>query len=798
MRFARTTTDVPRQRADLPRTFVGVRRRVGRLTGNCLYLTQALVVAIVAGCSGGGGETTASTPPVQPGTLILGAPTPSVSINVAGTGTVTLTITRGGSFTGAVSLSLSGLPAGVTGSFAPASLDASSTSSVLTLNAGTTATAGTTAITIAASGAGVSTQSTMVQLTVVQPTISLALSAPTLSVTTGQTGTTTVSITRSVGFSGAVSFVLESVPTGVTGSFASSPTNGTTSVLTVTVGATAVAGTYNMTLRGSAAGVQDKTATVVLIVAASGPVGFTIAVDPVEFELPAGRGWSTNGFVTIARVNGFTGPVNVAVQGLSFPAVIGATPSTIASNAVSTNTLAFVIDGAAPGVYGGTVKVSAPGFADQTTPIRLRVSLPSSGGITWKFCRADRVPRYFAVRDGNGAWTHVVPSGPASPTDADPATFSFNLSQATASVAMINLGEHTSTSPLIEGFNWTVHYMTTQEIVALAAQECVSSPNVTTRTASGTVTGYQSFDAIVATAARLGQANVGSTGPLSTSLSMRNLPNGPFDLLVSRTAFTSISNPIVVRGIVLRRGLDPAPGGTVAGIDFASGEATPPATATLTFGNSKGENFFAAQTFLTTNGLIGLFSSTGSYASPARTWQGVPTAKLIAGDLHQVVATTANAAIRRQIITFSNEVTTKTLNFGPVLSVPVVTASTTTGGGFLRAVGSLAPDYVARVAMYYREAIPDPRTMTITASRGWLGGTSAYDVSIPDLSAAIGWMNAYNVRRSAAVAWTVTGGPGDPGGPFASFCLLSGICPVKPLDGTTYYSAQATGTVIVP
>ncbi len=756
------------------------------------------IVSMVAGCGGGGGDATPTTPPVQPGTLTLSAPTPAVSINVAGTSAITLTIARGGSFTGTVSLSLSGLPAGVTGSFAPGSLDASSTSTVLTLNAATTATVGTTAISIAASGAGVSTQTTTVQLSVVQPTISLSLSAPTLSVTTGQTGTTTVGITRSAGFSGAVTLVLESAPTGVIGSFASSPTSGATSVLTLTVGATVVAGTYNMTVRGSAAGVQDKTAAVVLNVAASGPVGFTVSVDPVEFELPAGRGWSNSGFVTIARVSGFTGPVSVTVQGLGFPAIIGATPSSIASNAVSTNTLAFVTDGTAPGVYGGTVKVSAPGFADQTTPIRLRVSLPSSGAITWKFCRADRVPRYFAVRDGNGAWTHVVPNGPASPSDADPSTFSFNLSQATASVAMINLGEHTSTSPLIEGFNWTVHYLTTQEMVALAAQECVSSPNVTTRTASGTVTGYQSFDAIVATAGRLGQANVGSTGPLTTSLSMRNLPNGPFDLLVSRTAFTSISNPIVVRGIVLRRGLAPAPGGTVAGIDFASGEATPPATATLTFGNSNGENFFAAQTFLTTNGLIGLFSSTGSYANSARTWQGVPTAKLIAGDLHQVVATTANAATRRQIITFSNEVTTKTLNFGPVLSVPAVTASTTTGGGFLRAVGSLAPDYVSRIAMYYREAIPDPRTMTITASRGSLGGTSAYDVSIPDPSAAIGWTNAYNIRRGAVVAWTVTGGPGDPGGPFASFCLLSGICPVKPLDGTTYYSAQAIGTVTVP
>jgi len=71
-----------------------------------------------------------------------------VTLNVGGTATAALSITRGGSFTGSVSLTVTGLPAGVTGTFAPASLDASTTASVLTLSAATSATAGTATLTI--------------------------------------------------------------------------------------------------------------------------------------------------------------------------------------------------------------------------------------------------------------------------------------------------------------------------------------------------------------------------------------------------------------------------------------------------------------------------------------------------------------------------------------------------------------------------------------------------------------------------------------------------------------------------
>ena len=758
----------------------------------------AIACTATVACSGGD-----SGPPTQPpgqnqGTLTLSATTPAVTMNVGGSGVATVVIVRGGGFSGTVSLAVTGLPAGVSGTFVPASLDAASTTSLLNLTSVSTAAAGTSTLTISASGTGVSTQTATVQLILSQPTITLGLTPTTLAVQAGLTGLTTLSIVRSAGFTGAVTLTLDNPPAGITGTFNASPTAASSSVLTVSVASSVAAGPYTLTIKGTAAGAADKTVTVALTVTAAGLVGFSVSVDPVEFELPAGRGWAAYGIASIQRLNGFTGPVTVTVQGLSFPAVVAPTPATIVAGQTATNLFALAVDNATPGLYTGTVRVSAPGFADQAATVRFRVSLPSTGNITWNFCRADRTPRYFAIRDGSGAWQHVVPDGPASPTTALPSKYSFSIAQSTASVALVWSGEKTSASPLIEGHHWNVFYLTRQEVIDLAAEECITSRETSTRTASGSLTGYQSFDAVVASAGRRAWAFAGSTGPLTTTLSMQNLPPGPFDLFVSRTNFSAgPNNPIAVQSFVLRRGIDPAAGGTIPAMSFAT-EGAAPATAALTFANTNGEQFGNTMTFNTADGLVGLASATGFYTLGARTWYGVPTTRLIAGDLHQVIATTTNATARRQIIHYSRDVVARTLTFGAPLSLPTVT-SAFTPPWVLRAAGTLGPDYTSRVSVYYRETIPDPRTMTIVATRGFLGGTTQYDVPIPDLAGTTGFTAFWNLRRGAAVRWTVTGGQGATGDLLTDlFCTNVGYCPVKAVDGATYLSAQATGTVTVP
>ncbi|MEO6444062.1 MAG: hypothetical protein ABIZ91_18990 [Gemmatimonadaceae bacterium] len=757
-----------------------------------------LGVALVCACSGGGGESGAPTQPTPQGTLTLTAAAASTTMIVGGSASIGVTITRGGGFTGSVALSVSGLPAGVSGTFAPATLDATQTTSQLSLAATTSAAPTNATFTIAASGSGVTTQSATTQLVILQPTIALALSPATLSIAPGQSASTAIGITRSSGYAGAVTLSLEAPPSGISGVFTPSPATGATSNVVVSVSAAVPAGSYSLTVKGSAPGAVDKTTAIAVTVASALPVGFGITVDPVEMELPAGRGWGAHGIVSVQRTNGFTGPVSVSVSSLGTVAFVAPSPSTIAANQSATNLLGLALDAAPPGVYSGIVRVTAPGFAEQTAPIRLRVSLPSTGSLTWRFCNGSRVPRFFAVRDGNGSWRHIVPDGPAAPTPAAPTTFSFSLTQSTASIAMIGLGEKTSASPLIEGHNWTVYHLSTQEVVEQAAQECVLYPAVPTRTASGSVTGYTSFDAVLPSVSGKGLANVGSTGPLTTSLSLLNLQPGPFDLMLTRSSFSAGgSNPLVVQSVALRRGLDPANGGMLAPLNFAT-EGVPATAATVTFTNTGNESFFTAQTFMTAAGLNALFSATGTYATSSRPWFGVPATRMIAGDLHQLVATTNVPAARRAVITFAREPSSRTLAFGPSLTSPSVTPGVSATPWLVRATGNFSPDYTARASMYLREDVADPRTMTIVATRGWLGAGSTYDVAVPDLSAATGFTAFWNFRRGSPVKWTVTGGEGDPGGPNEIFCTFTGSCSVKAVDGAVYRSAQATGVVTIP
>jgi hypothetical protein len=96
----------------------------------------------------------------------LSASPASVSVAAGGTGTSSISTTVSGGFNSAVSLSASGLPAGVTATFSPASIAApGSGSSTLTFSASSTATVGTSTVTVNASGGGIS-HTTTISLTV--------------------------------------------------------------------------------------------------------------------------------------------------------------------------------------------------------------------------------------------------------------------------------------------------------------------------------------------------------------------------------------------------------------------------------------------------------------------------------------------------------------------------------------------------------------------------------------------------------------------------------------------------------
>jgi len=145
--------------------------------------------------------------------------------------------------------------------------------------------------------------------------ISIALSPTSMSLVQGESGTTTVALTRGGGFTGAVDLSLEGAPAGVTGTFspATIASGGTSSTLTLAAGAAAAPGTHTLTVRARGDGVSERTAALALTVEAAPNPDFVIALQPGRVGVIQGR--EASAAVTIERLGGFAGQVSLSVHG---------------------------------------------------------------------------------------------------------------------------------------------------------------------------------------------------------------------------------------------------------------------------------------------------------------------------------------------------------------------------------------------------------------------------------------------------------------------------------------------------
>jgi hypothetical protein len=203
----------------------------------------------------------------------LSASPGAVSAVQGGSATTTVTTTVSGGFSSAVSLSASGVPAGASATFTPASIAAPGAgSSTLKLSAGTAAT-GTYSVTITGSGGG-KTHTTAVSFTVTSssaPDFSLAVSPTAVSAAPGATAKATVSTAVSGGFNASVALSASGVPAGASATF--SPTSipapgGGSSTLTLAAG-TAAVGAYGITITATGGG-KTHTAPLTLNVTSGG------------------------------------------------------------------------------------------------------------------------------------------------------------------------------------------------------------------------------------------------------------------------------------------------------------------------------------------------------------------------------------------------------------------------------------------------------------------------------------------------------------------------------------------------
>jgi hypothetical protein len=242
-------------------------------------LTGLFLLGLVTACGGGGGGS-APPPPAPTPTVTLALSAASGSVTAGNSTTVTATITRGGGFTGPVTIAATGAPSGVT--VTAGTIDAAATTQVVTIATSAGATTGAATLSITGTATGVTITPASFALTVNAPPpppgVTLALSANTATVTAGASTTVTANITRTNGFTGPVTIGATGAPAGVTVTAGTIDAAATSQVVTIATTNGAAVGAANLSITATATGVTITPATLALTVTAPpiGPIGSVI------------------------------------------------------------------------------------------------------------------------------------------------------------------------------------------------------------------------------------------------------------------------------------------------------------------------------------------------------------------------------------------------------------------------------------------------------------------------------------------------------------------------------------------
>jgi hypothetical protein len=313
------------------------------------------------------GDPNGSPPP--PG-FSLSASSSTEALNQGATATDTISVTPSGGFSGSVALSASGLPAGVSASFSPASTSGSST---VTFSASTTATTGSATVTITGSS-GTLSATTTIQLTVSvpqNPGFSLAAASTAVSITQGSSGTDKVTVTPSGGFSDSVALSASGLPAGVSASFSPASTAGSSTV-TFSASTTATAGTATVTITGSS-GTLSATTKINVTVTVPVTPDFSLAATSAAVSISQGSS-GTDG-VIVTPSGGFSG--NVALTASGLPA--GVTATFNPASTTGTSTLTFAASSTAATGAANVTVTGTSGSLQHSTSLTLTVNPATTG-----------------------------------------------------------------------------------------------------------------------------------------------------------------------------------------------------------------------------------------------------------------------------------------------------------------------------------------------------------------------------------------------------------------------------------
>jgi len=262
-------------------------------------------------------------------------------------------------------VTVEGVPAGVSASIANTDPVSGVFKSTLTLHASSGATVGQYSLLMRAHADRVVDAVLTVVLTVLEaPKLALTLSRPTVTVARGGLTPTTLSIGRTT-VSAPVTLALEGVA-GLSADFATNPVTGDTVGVVVRAGAQVAAGTYQAAIKASVPGLPDQRVTL------------TVTVIPDHLQLIAtpsvgiAQGQSGAASVIVNQTD-LVGSIALSLD--NPPAGISATFQA-ASNGVVPMTIA-VAPSMAPGAYQATLRGRADDGTTATTDIIVNVARAS-------------------------------------------------------------------------------------------------------------------------------------------------------------------------------------------------------------------------------------------------------------------------------------------------------------------------------------------------------------------------------------------------------------------------------------
>jgi uncharacterized membrane protein len=270
-----------------------------------------------------------------------------------------------------VSLSVSGLPSGVTASFQPATVPLGNGVSLLSLSTTSAASPGTYTLTLTGTSGAISHSTT---ITLVLNPASADFGGDILPtsqlVAGGQMANYTIQVAPFNGFTGDVTLSVSGLPTGSFASFNPPVVTGGsgTSILSVVAPASSRSGAYILTITGTSGGISHSGKRELDINSNADFTGSATTI--IGSILPGQRAsYAAN----VVSLNGFTGTVGLSVSGLPAGATARFTPTNVLGGAGTSSLLVTTASTTPPGAYTLTIQ-GASGSDSKSTTVQLLVN----------------------------------------------------------------------------------------------------------------------------------------------------------------------------------------------------------------------------------------------------------------------------------------------------------------------------------------------------------------------------------------------------------------------------------------